>query len=202
MEETNSLKENKNAKEGSFRTLIIFMIFATLLASLWDKIPVIKNSIHYVLDPSAGALLNWNLSIGMLILVLIITIITTLVQKYATDQKTLKELKTEQKKLQKEMNEFKNHPDKLMEIQKRQMEMLPRQMKLTMRPIIYTGIPFILLFRWFYDYFNALATTEGLKFLGFWSVHGTFLGIAGWFWFYLVTTIVFSSFLRKWMNVV
>ncbi len=196
------ISPNKKPKEGSFKTLIIFMLFATILAGLWDKIPAIKNSIHYVLDPSAGALLSWNLSIGMIVIVIIMAAITTIVQKYATDQKTLKELKAEQKEIQKQTKEFKDHPEKMMELQKKQMAMMPKQMKLSMRSIIYTGIPFILLFRWFYDYFAPTTSVEGLKFLGFWSVHWTFLGIAGWIWFYLVTTMIFSSLLRKWLDVV
>jgi uncharacterized membrane protein (DUF106 family) len=180
---------NKSAKEGSFAPLILFMLFTLIIAGLWDKIPAIKNSIHYVLDPSAGALLNWNLNIGMLIVVLIITIITTVVQKYATDQKTLKELRTEQKEIQKQMKEFKNHPEKLMELQKKQFAMMPKQMKLSMRAIIYTGIPFVLFFRWFNDFFVAMG---GAKF---------WLGLS-WFWFYLIFALVFSSILRKWWDVV
>ena len=138
----------------------------------------------------------------LIIIVIIMAAITTIVQKYATDQKTLKELKAEQKEIQKQTKEFKDHPEKMMELQKKQMAMMPKQMKLSMRSIIYTGIPFILLFRWFYDYFAPTVSIEGLKFLGFWSVHGTFLGIAGWIWFYLVTTMIFSSLLRKWWDVV
>jgi uncharacterized membrane protein (DUF106 family) len=187
-EETN-LKENKSGKEGSFTPLIIFMLISLVLAGLWDKIPAIKNSIHYILDPSAGALLNWNLNIGMLIIVLLITILTTIVQKYATDQKTLKELKVEQKENQRQMKEFKNHPEKMMELQKKQFAMMPKQMKLSMRGIIYTGIPFILFFRWFNDYFIA---AESPKF---------FLGLS-WFWFYLIFAMIFSSLLRKWWDVV
>lgn len=181
---------DKKSKEGSFTPLIIFMIISMILAGMWDKISAIKNSIHYVLDPSAGVLLSWNLNIGMLIIVLIITILTTIVQKYATDQKTLKELKGETKEIQKQMKEFKNQPEKMMELQKKQMAMMPKQMKLSMRSIIYTGIPFILFFRWFQDYFSALP--EGTKFwLGF-----------SWFWFYLISAMIFSSILRKWWNVV
>jgi len=188
--EPKTILKNKEAKEGSFAPLIIFMFLAMVLAGLWDKIPAIKNSIHYVFDPSAGALLNWNLNIGMLIIVLIITALTTVIQKYATDQKTLKELKAEQKELQKQMKEFKNHPEKLMELQKRQFAMMPKQMKLSMRAVIYTGIPFILFVRWFNDYFSVLP--EGTKF---------WLGL-GWFWFYLISAIIFGSILRKWWDVV
>ena len=160
-----------------------------VLAGLWDKIPAIKNSIHYVLDPSAGALLNWNLNIGMLIIVFIITLLTTIVQKYATDQKTLKELRKEQKELQKQMKEFQNHPEKLMELQKKQFAMMPKQMKLSMRGVIYTGIPFILFFRWFNDFFIATGSPR------FW------IGLS-WFWFYLISAIIFGSILRKYMDVV
>ena len=166
------------------------MLISLVLASLWDKVVVIKNSIHYILNPTAGALLTWNLNIGMLIVVLIITIITTIVQKYATDQKTLKEMRKEQKEMQKQMKEFKDHPEKMMELQKKQFAMMPKQMKLSMRAIIYTGIPFILFFRWFQDYFVALPA--GTKF---------WLGL-GWFWFYLISAMIFSSILRKWWDVV
>jgi len=180
---------NKSAKEGSFTPLIIFMIFTLIFAGLWDKVPVIKKAIHFALDPSAGALLNWNLNLGMLIVVLIITIITTIVQKYATDQKTLKELRVEQKDIQKQMKESKDHPEKVMELQKKQFAMMPKQMKLSMRAVIYTGIPFVLFFRWFNDYFIA---AESPRFL---------LGLT-WFWFYLIFAMVFSSILRKWWDVV
>jgi uncharacterized membrane protein (DUF106 family) len=189
---TQPLLENKNAKEGSFTTLIIFMLASLFLAGLWDKIPAIKNSIHYVLDPTAGALLSWNLNFGMLIVVLIITALTTVVQKYATDQKTLKELRKEQKEIQNQMKEFKNQPEKMMELQKKQFAMMPKQMKLSMRAIIYTGIPFILFFRWFNDFFIAYLAAGGSKF---------WLGL-GWFWFYLISTLIFSSILRKWWDVV
>jgi uncharacterized membrane protein (DUF106 family) len=60
--------------------------------------------------------------------------------------------------------------------------------KLSMRPIIYTAIPIILLFRWFTDYFSLV----DFKFFGFLS----------WFWFYLLGSIIFSSVLRKVFNVV
>lgn len=184
MADQSNLKEDKSGKEGSFTPLIIFLVISMIIAGLWDKIPFIKNSIHYILDPTAGFLLSWNLNWGMLIVVFIITLITTLVQKYATDQETLREMKKEQKEIQKQMKEFQNHPEKLMELQKKQFAMMPKQMKLSMRPIIYTGIPFILFFRWFNDYFIAAGTPK------FW------LGM-GWFLFYFIFTMIFSSILRS-----
>jgi len=196
--EETGIKENPvidaKKKEGSFRPIIIIMLASLLIASLWDRVDEIKNSVHFLLDPSAGALLGWNLNWGMLIIVLMITIFTTVVQKYATDQKTLKELKKEQKEIQKQMKEFKSHPEKLMELQKKQFKLMPKQMKLSMRALAYTGIPFILFFRWFQDYFTVIEETTGQP-VRFW------LGM-GWFIFYLLGAIIMGSILRKRMDVV
>jgi len=176
-------------KEGSFKPIFFVMLVSLVIAFYWDKISFIKNSVHAILDPSAGALLNWNLTWGMLIIVFTIGLVTTIIQKYATDQKTLKELRKEQKILQEEMKKYKEHPEKLMELQKKQFEFLPKTMKLSMRAMIFTGVPFILFFRWFMDFFTAIGNP---KFFGFFS----------WFWFYLIFTIIFSSIFRKYMDVV
>jgi uncharacterized membrane protein (DUF106 family) len=170
------------------RWVLLIMLLSLGIASLWDKFPAIKNSVHYILDPSAGFLLNWNLAIGMSIIVLIITILTTIIQKYTTDQKTLKELRDEQKEIQKQIKENKNNPQKIMELQKKQWAGFPKQFKLNMVSIVYTGVPFILLFRWFNDYFIS---NGNIKIFGF----------LGWFWFYLIASIIFSSILKKWIKV-
>jgi len=189
-EGTSALLGNKSAKEGSFMPMIVVMLASLAIAFLWDKVPAIKNSIHTILNPTAGALMNWNLTLGLVIIVFVITLVTTLVQKYTTDQKTLKELKAEQKEIQKQMKEFKSHPEKLMDLQKKQMALFPKQMKLGMRAIIYTGVPLIIFFRWFYDFF---ATIENVSFFGI---------TKSWFLVYLVFALVFSAILRKWMDVV
>jgi len=181
------LKDKK--AEGSFTLIIFIMLISILIASLWDKIPEIKNSVHSVLNPSAGFLLDWNLNIGMLIVVFVITLLTTIVQKYGTNQKALKELRKEQKEIQKQMKEFKAHPEKLIELQKKQFKLIPKQFKLSMRAIAYTGIPFILFFRWFGDYFIEAGNPK------------LWLGMS-WFVFYLLFAIVFGAILRKWWDVV
>lgn len=175
-------------KKGGFRGIFIVMIISILIAFFWDKFEFIKNAVHVVLNPTAGAILGWNLTLGMLFLVFVITLFMTLIQKYTTDQKTLKEMKTEQKKLQKEMKEYKEHPEKMLEIQKKQMEFMGPMMKLSMRPIIFTAIPLILFFRWFMDFFTLAGDPR-------------FLGFLSWFWFYLIFSIIFSSILRKILKV-
>jgi len=185
---------SKKGKEGSWAPMIIVMGLSLVIAFAWDKLPALKNSVHAVLDPSAGVLLNWNLTLGMLIIVLIINILTTIIQKYATDQEALRELKKEQKILQEEMKKYRDHPEKMAELSKKQFAFFPRTMKLTSRAIMFTGVPFILFFRWFGDIFLAMEVTTG--------VPVRFLGFLSWFWFYLISTMIFSGFLRKWLKVV
>ncbi|MFB6246738.1 MAG: EMC3/TMCO1 family protein [Candidatus Pacearchaeota archaeon] len=175
--------------KGSFRPIFIIMLISLAIAGLWNEIPQIKESVNYVLDPTAGALLAWNLNWGMLVIAFFISLITTLAQKYGTDQETLKDLKKEQQDLQKEMKENKKDQKKMQELQKRQMKLMPNQMKLSMRAVAFTGVPFILLIRWFEDYFSSLASYD------------LWLGLS-WFWFYLISLIVIGAILRKQMDVV
>jgi len=187
-----SLLKGKN-KEGSFKPMIFVMIASLAIAMFWDSVPWIKDPIHFVLDPSVGALLKlgipYGLEIGMLLIMLIISLFTTLVQKYATDQKALKELRKEQKILQDEMKKYKEHPEKMAELSKKQFEFIPKTFKLTSRAIMFTGIPFILLFRWFHDFFTTIGDPK-------------FFGVLSWLWFYLIATMIFSTIFRKVLKVV
>ena len=176
-------------KKSSFLGIAIVMIASLAIASLWNVVPQISSAIHYILDPILGSLLNWHVTIGMLAITLIITLMTTLIQKYGTDQETMRSLKAEQKKLSEDMKQYKNQPDKIMELNKKQFEFMGEMMKHSMRPIIYTGIPLVLLFRWFVDYF---AQIPDFKFFGFLT----------WLWMYLIFSIVFSTVLRKVLKVV
>ncbi|MBI3623789.1 DUF106 domain-containing protein [Candidatus Pacearchaeota archaeon] len=176
-------------KKGSFKLVFIVLIISLVIASLWNKVSWISKPIHSVLDPSLGALLNWNLLIGMIIIVAILNLITTLIQKYTTDQETLRSIKQEQKALQEEMKSHRDNPQKMMELQKKSLEFIPQTMKLSMRSFTYTAVPLILLFRWFIDTFNALGNPK-------------FLGFLGWIWFYLLSSIIISSILRKILKVV
>ncbi|MEK6891307.1 MAG: EMC3/TMCO1 family protein [Nanoarchaeota archaeon] len=175
-------------KHGSFRWIFIVLIVSLLIGFLWDTIPAIKNSGHAILDPSVGILMNWNMVYGMIIIVFIITLVTTIIQKYATDQKAIKELKAEQKKIQQEMKNHKDNPSKMLEFNKQQMELFKKMMPMTMRPVIYTGVPIVLFFRWFHDYFTLAGDPK-------------FFGIFSWFWFYIIVSIIFSIILRKLLKV-
>ena|SRR3989344_7218941 len=161
--------------------LLAFVSF--LIPVFWNKIEAIRNGAHYLLDPSVGALLNWNVSWGFLLISGIIALITVILQRFLVDQETMRKLKSEQKLLQEEMKKYKDHPEKLMELQKRQLAFIPQTMDLTMKPLIYTMIPIILLYRWFFDYFLL----NPAKIFGFMN----------WLVAYIVFSIIFSLILRK-----
>ena len=180
---------NNEDKKGSMMPMIIVMLLSLLIAFSWDKFSFIKNSVHAVLDPTGGALLNWNVEIGMLVIVFMLTLMSVLVQKFTTDQKAIKELKQEQKILSEEMKKYRDHPEKVAELSKKQMEFIPRTMKLTSRSMLFTSVPFILTFRWFNDIFLKLGNPK-------------LLGIFSWFLFYLIFALVFSAILKKLLKVV
>ena len=167
----------------SINKLLIVMALSLLIALYWEKLTFIKEPIHAAFDPTVGALLNWNPHIGMVIISGILGLITILLQKYTTDQATLREIKKEQKLLQEEMKKHKNNQDKFLELNKKQLELLPKTFEITLRPLIYTSIPIILFFRWFNDYF----ATNPVK----------IFGILGWIWAYFILSIIFTTIFRK-----
>ena len=175
-------------KEGNLRKTMIIMfgllVASSVIALLWDSVPIIKDNVHFILNPTAGALINWNLTIGMILIVFIISLFTTLAQKYTTDQETLRELKKTQKDIQIEMKKHKDDPKKVMELQKSSLPATLKIMELSFRSTMFTIIPLILLFRWFMDYFELIGSPK-------------FVGFITWFWFYLIFAIIFSSILRK-----
>ena len=158
--------------------LMIVLLISFGVAYFWDHIPIIKESVEYVLNPTLGYLLRWNVYVGFIILVALISLILTLLHKYLTDQNALKELKKEQKYLQEEMKKYKDHPEKLLEFQKKQLEFIPKTLELTIKPLIYTSIPIILLFRWFGDFLNPV--------FGGW-----------WILYYLIGAMIFSGIFKK-----
>jgi uncharacterized membrane protein (DUF106 family) len=171
----------------SMNKLLIIMLLSLVIAFYWNSLTFIKKPIHAAFDPTLGNLLNWNADFGMIIIAGVIGLIIILVQKYTTDQKTLREIKKEQKLLQEEIKKYKHDQEKFLELNKKQISLLPKTMDITLRPIFYTSIPIILFFRWFNDYF----TVNPVKLFGFLS----------WIWAYLILSIIFTSIFRKVFNV-
>lgn len=77
-----------------------------------------------------------------------VTILITIVRYFMTDREKMKEIRERQKELRKEMKEFRDNPEKMMEINKKMLEDMPEQMKMSIKPMIITLIPLLILFAW------------------------------------------------------
>ncbi|MEM4270886.1 MAG: EMC3/TMCO1 family protein [Candidatus Pacearchaeota archaeon] len=164
------------------RVIFLMFLFSTLVVFLWDTVPFIKNFAHLILDNYLQHLLFFNVNLGMVVLAFVISLISTILHKYLTDQKALKEIREEQKKLSELIKNSRNDPAKSAEYTKKSLEISLKSIPLTFRPLFYTLIPIILLFRWLNDFFSS----SGLKVLGM-----------SWILAYILLSIVFSSILRK-----
>jgi len=136
------------------------------------------------LDPILGPVMRipnpWNL----LLLSFALTLIMTVLYKFLTDQKLMKELKDEMKHLQKEMKEFKDNPEKMMEMQKKSFQIMMKQFSQSLKPTLITMIPILVIFAWMKNYYTALGNPSVLFGLG-------------WIWIYILSSIILSIALRK-----
>lgn len=179
-------------EKSGFQKFMVLMLVVSLISFsiffLWDHLDFIRNTVHFFLDPTAGVLMNWNVTIGSIIVFSFIALMTTIVQKYATDQETLKAIRKEQKEIQKEIKKIQNDPAKVMELNSQSLKLMGKMLSLGMKSSLITMIPILLLFRWFMDFF---AQIPDFRFFGFMT----------WFWFYLLAIIFISSIFRKALKV-
>ena len=115
---------------------------------------------------------------------LLITLAMTLVTKHFTNQNRMKELKNIQKSCQIKLKNVKDNPQEAAKVQK---EMLDCSMELTkhsMKPLLLTFIPLLLLIGWLRVVFSET------------SIAGT------WLWWYIIAGIISSLVFRKIFNVV
>ena len=101
-----------------------------------------------VLTPLFQPLLNLSPFWGLVILAFLISLIITLVYKYATNQNEMKRLKERQKEYQKRMKTLRSEPEQMMKVQKEAMGANMEYMKHSFKAMIYTFIPIILIFGW------------------------------------------------------
>lgn len=172
----------ENKKGSGMMWLFIVLALSWVVFALWDKYPIIKQTVDAVLNPTFGVLLNFNIYLGFAAIIAFTSLLLTLSQKYLSDQEQLRELKKEQKYLQDEMKKYREHPEKLLELQRKQLEFFPKTMELTTKPLLFTTIPIILFFRWFGNYLTPI--------FGGW-----------WILYYILGSLIFSGIFRKMFNV-
>jgi uncharacterized membrane protein (DUF106 family) len=140
------------------------------------------------LDPVLTPIMTIGSPYNLILMAFLITGGITLVYKFATDQKLMKELKADMKSMQKKMKKFRDQPEKVMSMQKEAMDKNLKYMMQSLKPTLITFIPIIFIFGWLRDYYIAIGEPDVLFGLG-------------WFWSYFIVTIVLSIALRKLLNV-
>ncbi len=84
----------------------------------------------------------------IVLIAFIVTLVTSLLIKFLTDQERMKELQRRQKEHAELMKKYKHDAKKLMEIQQEMLRISAEMMKHSFKPMLLTLVPFLLLFSW------------------------------------------------------
>jgi uncharacterized membrane protein (DUF106 family) len=111
----------------------------------------------------------------------LITFFMTLIYKYTTNQARLGEIKKMQKDYQEQSKALKDHPDKLMEMQKKILALSTEMMKHSLKPMLITTLPMFVLIIWIRNIYTPV--------------------LSSWIWYYIISALVLNSIFRKALNV-
>lgn len=119
---------------------------------------------------------------GILIISFLVVLVTTVITKFVTDQKRMKELREIQKACQIKLKDNRGNAEEVNKINKQIMDCSMELMKHSFKPMLITFIPLLILAAW---------------------MNGTFTKIlSSWIWWYILSGLVFSMILRKLLKVV
>ena len=129
--------------------------------SFSEIITVIATPLHagvsFVLDP----LLVLPPVLAIAIIAFCASVIVILASKYLTNQTLMKSLKEEIDALNKQMRELRDHPDRMMEVQKRFTEVQLKYMTQSMRTSFFTLIPLLLIVSWLNAHYAFIPYAPG-----------------------------------------
>lgn len=128
---------------------------------------------------------------------LVLSIATTLAYRFLTDQVLMKELKKKLKTNQKRIKEAKGDPQKMMEIQRETMKTNMKYMSQSLKPMIFTIIPFLIIFAWLRSVFEGLVVIP----LPFHVPMSSLETGLGWIGTYIIFSMIFTTVFRKIMKV-
>ena len=120
---------------------------------------------------------------SVILIGIVITLVSTLVTRYFTDQEHLKALKKRQKEIQEQIKKEHNNPNMLEALNKEMLEITGTMMKSNFKPMLITFIPFILIFGFISRTFAPLIPGKWL--------------FPVWIWWYLGSSIVSGIIFRK-----
>lgn len=125
------------------------------------------------------AFMQSNPRTGVILVALLVSLFVSVVNFFVLDKEKMHNMRARQKTLQEEMKQHKDNPAKIMELQKEMFSHIGETMRHSLKPMLITFIPLILLFP---IVRSMLLTTEIAK---------------TWFWWYLGTSIIGSMIFRK-----
>jgi len=148
--------------------------------------------IFFVQGPAEPVVFNLPPLKAIGLLSIVLSMFVTLVYKFMTDQVLMRELKKDLKKHQVQMREARNDPAKVSEISKESMQVNMKYMSQSMKPMLITLLPFLLVFNWLRSVYDGTIVLP----LFFWSGH------LGWIGTYIIFSMIFTTVFRKLLNVV
>ncbi len=123
------------------------------------------------------ALITLYPAYSIIILSAVVTLVSSLVTKWMTNQVHLKSLKERQKQVQKDLKKCKPGDKLFEELQSEMLQITMTMMKSSFKPLLVTFIPFLLLLGWIKNTYTVI--------------------LPGWLWYYIISSIAFSLVYRK-----
>jgi uncharacterized membrane protein (DUF106 family) len=114
---------------------------------------------------------------SIIVLSAIVTLISTLVTKWLTNQDHLRSLKERQKQIQKDLKKCKPGDKIFEELQSEMLQITMTMMKSSFKPLLITFIPFLLLLGWIRNTYEPI--------------------LPGWIWYYIIASVAASLVYRK-----
>ena len=150
-----------------------------------------------VFEKTLNFLFGWAINLSspwnIIVISFILTLIVDLSMKFLSDQKAMKFLKEESENIRKEIVKFKHDPQKMMELQKKQVESSMKYMRHSLTPTAFTLLPLLVIFNWLRN--NPALSGETLINLPF-AIPLIGSGL-GWLGTYIISSIIFNIILRK-----
>jgi len=101
-----------------------------------------------IVNPIAAPLLGLPPLLAIGTIGFVLSFLITIVYKYATNQKVLKQIREDMKSIQQELKASRGDQAKASELNKRLLQKTGEQMKQSMRSFIFTLVPVLLIFSW------------------------------------------------------
>ena len=185
-----------------------------------DPMGIIYDALNAVFNPILSMDPNpTNPALTVLIIAFIVSLITTIANKYLVDQDEMNEIQQRNKDFQKELRDAQKRGDgkKMAELQAKQAEVMQEQSKMmtnSFKPMIVTFVPIILIFFWMRtSTISSLVVSlppvvYWVTLTPMWHAIGSVIyggqstipyGI-GWLLWYMICTFGMSQILRKFLG--